>query len=305
MPTRLVTIIASLLIALLTFGGIHAQDGGETVPYVQARGFNVPVPVLGGWEDQSTEDIAQYHFAEAKATIRTALVVAQDPLAAARSELADILGATVGEPVYSGKVNLADGTWQALVFDIDAATSASVMARRIEAQVVVISFVERDESNRILMLTMAQEGESRDHALTELLAATDMLMSPLLGELGRISDITLPSGTWVIYPGAGHIRMGMAYGNDSFLALAKGPIGANLAPLAEAYYTTVLGFFVTPDNSAYLALGLVVTFTILGILIFSYFWRARTIGKDLAMLSALAQENLRRAHPPAMLIRAH
>ena len=60
-------------------------DGEETAAYVQAAAFNVPL--LEGWENQSTEQVAQFHLGSSRATIRTALVPLADPLAAVEKEL--------------------------------------------------------------------------------------------------------------------------------------------------------------------------------------------------------------------------
>ncbi|MYD10830.1 MAG: hypothetical protein F4X02_12410 [Chloroflexi bacterium] len=284
---KLAGLASVLLCLLLISGGAGGSDHDETVPYLRTGGFNVPV--LAGWENQSTDEIAQFHLAEHSATIRTAIVALDDPLAASQAELANWIDAGSVSPVYSGKVNLADGTWHVAIFEPDADISVSIMARRVGERTVVISFIERDESNRILMLTMAQEDESQRRAHTELVAATDLLMSPLAGEHGRVSEIKLSSGAWALYPGAGHTRMGMVFGNDSFLALAKGPIGVKLATLADAYFTVLLGFFITPDNSGYLALGLAAAFVTLGLLVFSYFWRARSLDQDAALIRHLAR----------------
>ncbi len=287
MMTKLARTIALLHLALLVLGGAAAQDSAGTVPYLRASGFNAPL--LEGWVNQSTAEVAQFYLAEAEATIRTAIVPVSDPLAAAEEYLGAWLGFEVGAPVYSGKVNLADGTWHSLVYELDATTTASVMARREGEGSVFISFVERDEANRILMLTMSQTDETLDLAIIELNAATDLLMSPLMGQHGTATEVTLPSGKWMLYPGAGHTRMGMVFGNDSYIALATGPIGGYLGVLADAYNRTLLGFFITPDNSLYLGLGLAATFAILGMLVLSWLWRTRAMLKDLAMLKALAE----------------
>lgn len=284
---KLIRVTVIVLCLLLISGGAGGSDHDETVPYLRTGGLNVPV--LAGWENQSTDEFAQFFLAEYKATIRAAILSLEDPLAAAQAELASRLDVETGPPVYSGKVNLADGTWQVAIFEPDAETSASFMARRVGERAVVISFIERDESNRILMLTMAQEGEARGSAHGELVAATDLLMSPLLGEHGSVSEVALSSGTWVLYPGAGHTRTGMVFGNDSFMALATGPIGVEIVTLADAFFTVLLGFFITPDNSGYLALGLAVVFAILGGLVLSFGWRARNLEKDAALIQQLAQ----------------
>ena len=288
MMPRLRRTIASLFVALLALGGAFAQDSSESVSYVQARGFNVPV--LEGWSDQTTEAVAQFHLAEAEATIRTALVAGADPLAAAQSDLADWLGKAVGPSVYSDKVNLADGTWHTLIFDIDTTTTASVMARQDDAHVIVISFVERAPEARTVLLTLAQADDRLDNAAPEIGRALQQIADVELGSLDDKGIIELPSGEWQVYERGGLSAMGMIFGNDSYVALQEGAPGG-LAALADAYNRTLLGFFITPDNSLYLALGLITTFGILGLLILSYVWRGRAAQQDLVLLNALSDED--------------
>ena len=63
-----------------------------------------------------------------------------------------------------------------------------------------------------------------------------------------------------------------------------------LPELANAYNTTLLGFFITPNNSGYLYLGLAVVLGILFILAFSIVWRSRSLEKDLAVIQQLAND---------------
>ena len=285
MNARIILVV--LLVALVASGSVIANDSDKTVPYFQARGFNVPI--LDGWEDQSSAEFAQFYLSEAQATIRTAIVPVNDAIAAAEQDLEEMLGADIGQPVYSDKVNLADGTWNVLVYDIDAATTASVMARRHEARSVVISFVESDPAARTVLLTMARTDEALDVATPEIARAIAKLTGIALQELDDEGVIELPSGAWAMYRRPTLAAMGMVFGNDSYVALQEGQLG-DLAALAEAYNLTLLGFFITPDNSGYLALGLAATFIILGLLVLSYFWRARTMRQELALIEALGRE---------------
>ena len=129
-PVSLVSILIFATVAL-------AQDDQDTMPYIQSSAFNAPL--LEGWENQSGDDFVQFHDAEAHATIRTALVDYGEPVAAAASDLRRAFGLDLDEPIYQGKVNLADGTWNVLVYEPDTVASASVMARRAGSQTVVIS----------------------------------------------------------------------------------------------------------------------------------------------------------------------
>ena len=277
---------AILLCLLLMAGGASGSDHDETVPYLRTGAFNAPI--LVGWTNQSGADFAQFELAEAQATIRTAQVAAGDGLAAAQSDLDVQLGLDIGQPAYSGKVNLADGTWHVLVFDIDEATTASVMTRRNDSGFIVISFVERDPARRTALLTIAQADEARDGADPEIALAAMALAGSDLAELGAAEVVDLASGSWRVFRQPELSAMGMVFGNDSYVALQAGE-PADLALLADAYNRALLGFFITPDNSRYLAVGLAVTFVILATLVFSFSWRSRNLRQETALLQQLAQ----------------
>ncbi|MCY4071383.1 MAG: hypothetical protein OXG60_08790 [Chloroflexi bacterium] len=283
---RLFLTLVPLLPILIYAGVVLAQDDQDTMPYIQLSAFNAPL--LEGWENQSSDDFAQFHDAEARATIRTALVEIGEPVAAAASDLRRAFGMEFGEPIYQNKVNLADGTWTVLIYEPDGVASASVMARRARSQAVVISFVESDPAARILMLTIAQSGDAREDAGSEIDLALSLLASNKAADLVEMTALSLPSGEWTGVVGDSTAAMGMVFGNDSYLAIGEGET-ENLPTLADAYNRTVLGFFVTPDNAGYLALALTASFAILALLILSFFWRSRNIQKDLELIESLNQ----------------
>lgn len=280
--------IVALICALLTTGLVASEDGEDTTTaYYQSRAFNAPI--FAGWDDQSGEDFALFHLAEAEATIRTAIAPLDDINAAAVAELSEAFGIDVGQPIYQGKVNLADGTWSVLVYDYGEETTASVMARLAGAGAVVISFIERDPAARTALLTVAQADDALDDPTPEIAIAFQSITGRALSELSRAESILLPSGEWTVYTAEDMSAMGMIFGNDSYVALQEGAPG-DLAALADAYNRTLLGFFITPESSHYLALALAVVFVILGALVGSLFWRERSLRKDLALLERLAGE---------------
>ncbi len=275
----------SLISILISAGLLLAQDDQASLPYLQTAAFNLPL--LEGWQNQRGDAFAQFHFAEAQASIRAALLELPDPIAAAGTDLNRAFGIEPASPIYQDKVNLADGTWHVLLYEPDDVTSASVMARRAEAQSVVISFVERDPEMRVLMLTIAQNGDARKDAAAELDLAWNLLATPA-ADLTEETVFSLPSGQWTGLAGDSSLAMGMAFGNDSYIAIGEGAT-SKLPMLADAYNRTVLGFFITPDNSGYLALALAASFAILALLILSFFWRSRNIQKDLQLIESLRQ----------------
>ena len=283
--------IATLLVLIFSFtaiGTVSAEDGEEKAAYVQAAAFNVPL--LEGWENQSTAQVAQFQLGSPRATIRTAIVPLADPLAAVEKELLETFELQPGAPIYQDKVNLADGTWTVTVYQPNADISASVMARRIESKTVVISFVESDPAANIFLATIAQAGDTRDDPTTEIGITLEVFAATTIDKLGEASTLSLPSGSWRIFANEDFTAMGTVFGNDSYVAVSVGQ-SDSLSLLADAYYTTLLGFFITPDNSRYLALAMAAVFGILGLLIFSFYWRARNINKDLAMIGSLQRDD--------------
>lgn len=284
MPMKTAITVLTIALALLKNGAALAED--PRAPYYQSRAFNVPI--LDGWDDQSGEDFAQFHLAEAGATIRTTTRTERDPIAAAEAELAMLTSLRAPQPTYSDKVNLADGTWHVLVYDLEEATTASVMARVAAERVVVISFVERDPAARTAMLTLARSDDSHEDASREIILASDAIAETMPSYLAQEESAMLSSGEWAVYAGEGMTVMGLVFGNDSYVALQQGEQG-DLGALAEAYNRTLLGFFITPDNSQYLALALAVVLVILGTLVGSLFWRERGLRKELTVLEELAR----------------
>lgn len=276
---------AALLWTFLVTCSLLAQD--ETVPYFQSPAFNAPI--LEGWEDQSSESIAQFYQPAAQAVIRTRVIRADSAVTAAEQDLQAWLGKPVEAPIYQDKVNLADGTWAVLVYQIDEDTTASVMARQNEAGAAVISFVEDHPAARIIMVTIAQDDDAQDSPKAEMDAALGAFSLSRRDDASEPQTVTLPSGEWLLQSDETAAVMGRVFGNDSYLAIAAGDVD-NLPELANAYHTSLLGFFVTPDNSDFLRLGLAAVFGILSILLFSFFWRGRNVQKELALVQELARE---------------
>ena len=276
----------ALLWTLLTAYSLLAQEAA--VDYFQSAAFNAPI--LEGWEDQSSETIAQFYHADARAAIRTNVIRSADAVSGAEQDLQAWLGSPVEAPIYQDKVNLADGTWVALVYQIDADTTASVMARQDGTDTVIISFVEDHPAARIIMAVIARDDETQDDARAEIAAALEAFSLGSGDDLSEPQAVAAPGGEWLLQSSETVTAMGRVFGNDSYLAIAEGDVDS-LLELANAYHTGVLGFFVTPDNSNFLWLGLAAVFGILGILLFSFVWRERHLQQELALIQELARED--------------
>ena len=275
--------LALALVWTVLAGGVLLAQGD----YFQAAAFNAPI--IAGWEDQSSENVAQFHQATAQATIRTAIVRADDAVSGVEQDLRAWLDGDIDAPIYQNKVNLADGTWTVLVYQIDGGATASIIARPSESGIIVISFIETQPNARIIMATIAQGDESQGDGKAEMAAALEAF-EIADADFGEAETITLSSGDWLRQSSATAAVMARVFGNDSYVALAAGDI-EHLPELADAYYTSLSGFYITPDTSAFLWLGLAAAFGILGMLLFSFVWRERGLQKELALLRALVKDD--------------
>ena len=279
---RTTRFLLALLLALASAGWTSAQ--AET-PYYQSADFNVPI--LAGWQNQSADGAAQFSLPSASATIRTTLAAGTDAQSAAAADLTGWLGLTkLDASVYSGKVNLADGTWHVLAHDIDAERSASQLARQAGDRFIVITFLESEPASRTWMLAVAQADETLETPEPEMDGALQQLTQLRLDDLEATGTSALPGGDWLVFQSETAQAAGSLFGNDSYIALQEGALG-DLTALADAWRGTLLGFFITPDNSLYLGLGLAVSLLILAALMGSFVWRARALQKDLAMIEQL------------------
>jgi len=285
--------LLALLWVVFTLIGVVAQDEQAeedlpVIPYFQSYAFNTPV--LDGWENQSTDVIAQFYLPDAEATIRTNVVYTDDAVNAAQTDLSDLLDTDLPDPIYSESVNLADGTWRVLVYQVDDTTTASAMSRRGDGRAYVISFVESNPDATLVMATIAHDEDDQNDPTPEIAIAVEAFTSTSADDLSEPETMILASGEWTSQSADGVQAMGWVFGNDSYLAVVDGEVD-NLPELANAYNTALLGFFVTPDNSGYLALGLVASLGTIFILLFSIWWRARSLQKDLAVIQQLAEDD--------------
>lgn len=283
--------ILAILWAIISVFGVMAQEDEEelpVIPYFQSYAFNVPI--LEDWEDQSTEDIAQFYQADTQVTIRTHVVDNRDSIAGAEEDLQAFFDSELPDPIYSEKVNLSDGTWAVLVYQIDDETTASAMSRQADGRSYVVSFIESDPDVEIIMATIAHADTAQETAIDEMSIAVETFTSTSADDLSDAETMILPSGEWVMQTADSVSTLGWVFGNDSYIAIADGEID-NLPELANAYNTTLLGFFVTPNNANFLALGLAVSLGTLGILLFSIWWRARNLQKDLAVIQQLVEDD--------------
>lgn len=304
MTTLLRTLSHLVLLMLLLAGTTFAQPEPQTTPeatdeealpviaYFQTYAFNVPV--LTGWTNQSAGNVALFTHDDFNASIRVEDVITTS---IAQQGIQQALEARFGdalpdEPAFTNTVNLGDGAWVQMIYQLSTGETVSAFANARNNRTYVITFSEENpEADTYMLIVQREEDEGME---TSVLQAIQTLIDPDFTYEGVMVDtVTLPDSTreWTRYEydsaTAGTITaLGYGFGRAVYTTISTKDDGDALA-LAQAFSTIHLGFFTTPDNIVYLFVGLVTTFVILGVLIFSMMWRWRGARQDLALLEQL------------------
>lgn len=300
-PALRVLLLALLLLLALPIAAQDAQENEAAeaeaelpvIPYFKSStGFNVPI--LETWANQSDGATASFTNEELQARIFVTAYDGLDEKAAIRRALETLLGAeasAAAESRYEGLVNLADGTWEQELF-LSGDQSVSALAKTREGRTYVVAFVEAVPAAETWMFVVQNPPQTTE--ADPLPGVREAAQTVLSLELPAVPDaveaVSLPSGTWTrasySAEDAQVAAFGLVFGSATYVALTTGDTEAKAAA-ADAFNTIFLGFFLTPDNSLYLYLGLIVTAVIMLGLIGSMLWRINNARKDARMLAAL------------------
>lgn len=279
--TRNLTQIGLVLLLLLGISGaITAQTEDDTaeelpeIPYYQsALGFNVPEPA--GWDDESTADVARFTSSELDATISVEQAAVP----------------SVDAPLYETSVNLADGTWQGLVYREDDALVSSYTLQLPDSQ-HTIRYEDGATAPDVFHIILTPD-ESDDVAaqIEATLAEID-----ITGEVTAAGDAVeheMPGFTWteLRYTTADETPVSVFYTtfNNAIHATISSGVDDASPEAADAFTSVFLGFFITLNTAPYLYLGLAATAVVFLLLIGSMYLRSRSASADLATLEQIAE----------------
>ncbi len=283
-----------LIVCLVIIFPVIAQEETEedTVSYVQHPYFNVPK--LYNWEEKSTDTLAQFVYLDFPAQIQTIAVETDKVDVGIKRAVLEATDIEVDTATYEGRVNLADGTWNLRVFQPDEVTTISAMGQVRDNLTYVISFIESSPDSNMQMLILRNEEDGEEDptpAMREILSQFTQLDAESEPEDTTVHD--LPSGEWAQFTfnvdDTPISILGMVFGNHTYLTFAQGDI--EQAPeMSNAFNTTVLGFFVTSDNTEFLYLALAVSFGLLILFGLSLWYRANNLRKDVQVIQQLAED---------------
>lgn len=293
-------LIFILLIMSLLPTALFAQEADlteEDLPeidyYRSPLGFNIPV--LGGWENFSTNEAANFTNEAANAEILVTLTNESVVETGIDQILVEGFDTDVSvEPVFSSKINLADGTWTQVIYQNDERT-ISAMGQIRNDKTYVLSMVEDqvDADVFLMVVPTPDDASSTEDVLPGMLLAAEEIGITIDSDPESIETISLPSGNWTkaIYDLDGDTvtLMGFVFGNATYVTVATGDV-VGIEDITNKFNTAFLGFFVTPENNEFLYLGLVATGGIMLILVGSFWLRHRNAQKDIELIEQLQAE---------------
>lgn len=280
--TRNLTQLVLLLLLLIGMTGIiTAQTEDEAaeelpeIPYYHSTlGFNVPEPA--GWDDESTDEVALFTSSELDATIRV--------------ERADTVP-SADAPLFEASVNLADGTWQGLIYREDDALVSSYTLVLPDSQ-HTIRYEDGAAAPDVFHLILTPDETDDIH--TQIAAALAEI--DIIGEVSAAGDAVeheMPGFTWteLRYTAADETPVSVFYTtfNNAIHATVVSGDEEPSAEAADVFTSVFLGFFITLDTAPFLYLGLAATAIVFLLLIGSMYLRSRSASADLATLEQLAE----------------
>jgi len=287
---------------LLPVWSIAAQEetSEEQLPiidyYHSNLGFNIPV--IGEWEDLSTRDFAYFFKESASAELHVDVVQETEATTGINETLEVVLEFELtDEPLFSDSINLADGTWQQLIYQQDERTVSALGQVRNDKTYVISLTEDQPDADLYMMIVRNMEASTQVSppdpapAMVTALAALweDFDEEPESSEL-----VELPSGVWTQqnyqWDDQPLTVLGMVFGNATYVTIATGDAAA-VTDLTNAFNTAFLGFFVTPENNEFLYLGLVGTAIVFLLLIGSLWLRYRNAQKDMQLIEQLQAES--------------
>lgn len=253
--------------------------------------YGMPIPL--GWTNVSDSD-AWEHFTNSSGDqqIYALRVGTSETAAAIQSALEQINPTYAVEPLETSSVNLTNGTWTQQLFKPSEDVSITALGQFYQEATFVLLYVEESTTAEIIPLIVqsqdVQAGITQaiqravDPAFEDSPTETSVIDENPGGEPLIQNTYTLPNGDLLI-------AQGQVRGSFTYVILQRSTPNA-LPPVDNAFFTAALGFFVTPENSSYLTLGIAAVAVILLLFIASMFVRYTNAQKDIALAEQLRAE---------------
>ncbi|MDQ7024114.1 MAG: hypothetical protein Q9P44_01000 [Anaerolineae bacterium] len=292
-----------VLVLLVATIALQAQEDEEELPEIPyfwaSSGFNVPILELEGWDNQHTEDDAIYVNADLNARIVVTMVRTLDDEEAIQTATNALTDSPLTEPLVDSRIGLATGTWTQQLFSVDDISISSFALVRGAGTFVVMLLEDNPNYDvhqvavRSPILGTTDDGDVQ----TDFVGGVNLALETFLGE---DTNFTLTNSIDLTALGLASVQSQYSTdAGDDLTVFAQELGGITYATitntdaetatrLGEAIETVFLGFFITPNNSNFLYLGLTMVALIFSVLIGSMWLRYRNVQKDMALVEELS-----------------
>jgi hypothetical protein len=279
--------LALLLIGLLLAAGAalgqeaEAERDPVTLYSHPTERYHVFIPP--GWQDFSTPRLARMERGTTQITARSF------PTADAASALAQTLAEFAPNladltPTLLDPVTLNNGTWQIALYPPAEAGALTGFIQRYEDATYTLLMLSGANSRPIFLPIPAEGGLS---AAVEAAAALAGLGAASVTSAGEeaVEVVDQAYTPFTLTTESGEIEAwARTVGGNAFVLLGGSADDA-------AVFSIVLDFFITPETTGYLYLGVAVSAAILGLLVLSLILRARGLRADLRTLQQLGADS--------------
>ncbi len=289
-------------ITLLLSVGASAQDEEAeleplpVIPYYtsQENGqqFNVPIPV--DWRVVADDEYIRMVNDDTTGEIYTIAVPSDDlDLEAAIIEgLRRINPEITVEERLTGRITIDGLTWAKDLYRINGGGDISAFARTQDGIVYMLLYINPDPDITFLMFAAENEDATQDipveSAISEVFPEITLPAADATDDI-RFADRVWTQSTYSLNDDTLHTLYQGRFGK-LYLVMERGGDGATLETVNRALFTVLFGFFVTPENTEYLWLGLVASFFLIVVLIGSIYIRHQNAEKDLQMIESLQDD---------------
>lgn len=290
-----------LLLLMLGIAPAGAQDANDdelpVIPYFTAyegtQQFNIPIP--DGWQVIDNDaDYVQLSPTDADASIYV-FAEQQDSTEAAVTDAVSRIFPDAGEPreLIQEQISLDGIRWDKSVFDVPDAGNISTFTRQQEGQYYVLAMVNPNPEEDYYILAVESEDVSEQESLE---AALNTLYPDFDAESPDSTSEVQFDNTWtrsaytLTNAGALHALHRTTEFNRTYAVVERGD-GSLIDGINQDFFTTLFGFFVTPENSNFLYLGLGVTGGLLLLLVGSIWMRHQSVQRDLKLIQQLQDDD--------------
>jgi len=257
--------------------------------YNHESGWHVFIPE--GWVNDSTDEYARFSR-DFGAIFAVSYPDAPDIETAIDQAIAVALPDFNGTQVDTRELSLINGVWTQRLYRQNA-RYVTLHAQDYDGTFYVLIYSGSDAA---VPLIVTSEDASADTTLARV-AITDAarLIEPLLGEptditaqaAGDIPNLSLL--TYTNTDGGVTTALGRVRGNAVYVVVGTG--GITTLNETSVYFTSLNDFFITPNTTPYLVLGIGLSTLIAAILVISLILRRQNLLKDEATLRQLDSEN--------------